>query len=211
MPDMSSSDNESNKELPIRKRKSLVWKYFEKLSRARVRCRVCRHEQNYQGNTGNILRHLKAKHQIDATQRGQRDPENLQRMKELNSSASHLNDISTAVPIKTENQPTRRVSRTHLTSYCDEPDIDPYEDNEPLVNFINTDFISTERDECYNGSQPSTKRKSSLEDARIIAETEYFREKAAYFRIQKHLSALQAKKVKFELEQLYLNCNKSNS
>uniref|UniRef100_A0A1A9W7X9 BED-type domain-containing protein n=1 Tax=Glossina brevipalpis TaxID=37001 RepID=A0A1A9W7X9_9MUSC len=205
---MSSSDDESNKDLPIRKRKSLVWKYFEKLSRARVRCRVCRHEQNYQGNTGNILRHLKAKHQIDATQRGQRDPENLQRMKALNDSASHVK--SEAVPIKTENHLMNRESGSHLTSYCDEPDVDPYEDNEPLVDFISTDTTYRDKDDCFTRNQPLMKRKNSLENDRIIAETEYFREKAAYFRIQKHLSALQAKKIKFELEQLYLNCNKNN-
>lgn len=51
----------------------------------------------------------------------------------------------------------------------------------------------------------ATKRKTSptLEEQRIMAETEYYREKAAYFRIQKHLAFLQAKKVKYELEQLY--------
>lgn len=45
-------------------------------------------------------------------------------------------------------------------------------------------------------------RRIKLEEDRIIAETEYFREKAAYFRIQKHLTALQAKKIKVELEQI---------
>lgn len=45
-------------------------------------------------------------------------------------------------------------------------------------------------------------RKSKLEEDRIKAETEYFREKAAYFRLQKHLTVLQAKKIKLEIEQM---------
>lgn len=47
------------------------------------------------------------------------------------------------------------------------------------------------------------KRNMNLVDERLIAETEYFREKAAYYRIQKHLSALQAKRAKYELDQLF--------
>ena len=65
------------------KKRSLVWKFFEKINRNRVRCRVCRHEQNYQGTTGNILRHLKARHELDATLKGQQDPRNQQRIIEL--------------------------------------------------------------------------------------------------------------------------------
>lgn len=131
---MSSSENESKKDLPLRKRKSLVWQYFEKLSRARVRCRICRHEQNYQGNTGNILRHLKAKHQVDATQRGQMDPDNLQRLKALNNSTVNMN-------IKTENQFGELEMEDHLTTYCVKPIIDPYHDTEVNLNANNTKEI----------------------------------------------------------------------
>lgn len=46
------------------------------------------------------------------------------------------------------------------------------------------------------------KARSQLDDERVVAETEYFREKAAYFKLQKHLTALQAKKIRIEIEQL---------
>lgn len=79
-----------------------------------------------------------------------------------------------------------------------------------MVDFIDTDNHYNNKDDedelmnPYQNFKRNTNRKrSSLEDERIKAEIEYFREKAAYFRIQKHLTALQAKKVKFELEQLY--------
>lgn len=50
------------------------------------------------------------------------------------------------------------------------------------------------------------KIRSQLDEERVIAETEYFREKAAYFKLQKHLTALQAKKIRLEIEQL-TKCN----
>lgn len=82
-----------------------------------------------------------------------------------------------------------------------------------MVDFVDTknhylnNSKEDEEDESYihiRNTKPDTNRKrSSLEDERIKAETEYFREKAGYYRIQKHLTALQAKKVKLELEQMY--------
>lgn len=41
-----------------------------------------------------------------------------------------------------------------------------------------------------------------LQEDRLRMETEYFREKAGYYRMQKYLTALQAKKTRFELERL---------
>lgn len=49
------------------------------------------------------------------------------------------------------------------------------------------------------------KDKSQLDDERIKAETQYFIEKANYYKLQKHLTALQAKKIKIEIEQLTAN------
>lgn len=83
---MSDNESDSNR----RKRSSLVWQYFEKLSDSRVKCRICRHEQRYMGNTANALRHLKVKHDIDARACGLSDPENVRKMKALSVSASHL-------------------------------------------------------------------------------------------------------------------------
>lgn len=80
---MSSSDIEANKCNIIPRRVSLVWKYFDKLNNTRIKCRLCGHEQNYQCTTGNILRHLKNKHDLDATINGMKDPKNIQRMHEL--------------------------------------------------------------------------------------------------------------------------------
>lgn len=42
----------------------------------------------------------------------------------------------------------------------------------------------------------------SLNEEKIRVETEYFREKAGYYRMQKYLTALQAKKTRLELERL---------
>ncbi|XP_037948979.1 uncharacterized protein LOC119680299 [Teleopsis dalmanni] len=46
----------------------------------------------------------------------------------------------------------------------------------------------------------SSKRLQKLDEERILMETEYFREKAGYYRMQKYLTALQAKKLKYEIE-----------
>lgn len=88
------------------KKRSLVWKFFEKISRNRVRCRVCQHEQNYQGTTGNILRHLKARHDLDATLKGQQDPRNQQRIIEL----SKMTLPSDGEEMKFESKPKIRKS-----------------------------------------------------------------------------------------------------
>lgn len=41
-----------------------------------------------------------------------------------------------------------------------------------------------------------------LQEDRLRMETEYFREKAGFYRMQKYLTALQAKKTRFELERM---------
>lgn len=41
-----------------------------------------------------------------------------------------------------------------------------------------------------------------LQEDRLRMETDYFREKAGFYRMQKYLTALQAKKVRIELERL---------
>ena len=47
-----------------------------------------------------------------------------------------------------------------------------------------------------------TKVLLKLQEDRLRMETDYFREKAGYYRMQKYLTALQAKKVRIELERL---------
>lgn len=103
---MSESENEhesSNVDEKFRPRKrSLVWQLFEKLSRYRVRCRLCNHEQNYQGTTGNILRHLKSKHELDATIKGQQDPQHQERLRLLLSNLPPQTYTMPAAAIKVE-------------------------------------------------------------------------------------------------------------
>ncbi|KAM7361245.1 uncharacterized protein ACRADG_010750 [Cochliomyia hominivorax] len=233
------SDNDgSNKDMPIRKRASLVWQYFEKLSSVRVKCRICQHEQRYMGNTANALRHLKAKHDIDARAIGLSDPENVKRMKALSTVGIPFEPTIAAIHIKNEcnfddeeedqhqtnEKEVDEVEDDHHFKYSSndqrisiydnaDNDIDPYGNNdEPLVDFNDTKnhYMSKydeDDEDTFNQNRKlksaSTRKRSSLEDERTRAEIEYFREKAAYFRILKHLTALQAKKVKFELEQLY--------
>lgn len=82
-----------------------------------------------------------------------------------------------------------------------------------MVDFVDTKnhYLNNSKEdedvESYihirNIKSETIRKRSSLEDERIKAEIEYFREKAGYYRIQKHLTALQAKKVKLELEQMY--------
>lgn len=52
------------------------------------------------------------------------------------------------------------------------------------------------------GIKNETPASAHIAEERILAEIEYFREKAAFYRMQKNLVALQAKKVKYELDQL---------
>ncbi|XP_075148535.1 uncharacterized protein LOC142222329 [Haematobia irritans] len=50
--------------------------------------------------------------------------------------------------------------------------------------------------------QMDVKTLQKLQEDRLRMETEYFREKAGFYRMQKYLTALQAKKTRFELERL---------
>lgn len=124
-----TSDNDTTRqEEQSSKKRSLVWQFFEKLSRERVRCRLCEHEQNYQGTTGNILRHLKAKHNLDATLKGQQDPKNQQRIKDLGGLVT---------PIKTEIK-IERKQRVRKESECEFSEVDPYEKDNQEVNKLYT-------------------------------------------------------------------------
>ncbi|GBP88621.1 hypothetical protein EVAR_100548_1 [Eumeta japonica] len=157
-----SDNEESTKDGPTRKRGSLVWQYFEKLSSVRVKCRICQHEQRYMGNTANALRHLKVKHDIDFYDEGEHRNEN----------GDKDNDESFA-----KSSRNRRILN-HLDS---ENDVDPYGNEEPLVDFIDTDnhYNKDDEDELLNPYQnskrQSNRKRSSLEDERIKAEIEYFR------------------------------------
>lgn len=70
-------------------------------------------------------------------------------------------------------------------------------------------YEELQEDSIYNDDHKEqdlkSARKEKLEENRILAETEYFREKAAYFRIQKHFTALQAKKIKLEIDHFVAN------
>ncbi|KAI9577179.1 uncharacterized protein LOC119641836 [Glossina fuscipes] len=203
---MSSSENESIKEDRGQRRTSLVWKYFDKISRSKIKCRICGHEQNYQCTTGNILRHLKNKHQLDATIKGLQDPKNIKRMQELDASCQ-INENSlklattSSFSIKREHPAKREFRKREPTVYENSLN-ESYEDkDEPVINFDYNELLdNTKKDNILTQSAAHTNK---LKDDRIVAETEYFREKAAYFRMQKHLAALQAKKLKLELEELF--------
>lgn len=156
-----SDNNDSNEDMPIRKRASLVWQYFEKLTSFRIKCRICQHEQRYMGNTANALRHLKAKHDIDARPVGLTDPENVKRMKALSTSGIPFKHTLAAINIKNEcrfddedddedeigggsRQNTTGVreleeqhvknnrNRSQISFYDNEPDIDPYVNNDEV-------------------------------------------------------------------------------
>lgn len=149
------SDNEdSMKDGPTRKRGSLVWQYFEKLSSVRVKCRICQHEQRYMGNTANALRHLKVKHDIDVRPIGLSDPENVKRMKALAPfGVQPFEPKVSAVNIKNEcnfydedehrNENGEKDSsesftksnrnRRILNNLDNENDVDPYGNEEVLV------------------------------------------------------------------------------
>lgn len=151
---MSETDNEShNGDDSLRPRKrSLVWQFFEKLSRYRVRCRLCAHEQNYQGTTGNILRHLKSKHELDATIKGQQDPHHQERLRLLLSNVSaysssnsnnNTNTFST-MDIKVERKYKPR-KRSHNDMMTQEDDDNPFVDDGGHNN--STTYIQEEV--CY--------------------------------------------------------------
>lgn len=55
-----------------------------------------------------------------------------------------------------------------------------------------------------------TSRLRKLNEERLRMETEYFKEKAGYYRMQKYFTALQAKKARIELDRL-LNINSNNT
>ncbi|XP_013117083.1 uncharacterized protein LOC106094418 [Stomoxys calcitrans] len=228
---MNESENECNADDSLRPRKrSLVWGLFEKLGRYRVRCRLCAHEQNYQGTTGNILRHLKSKHGLDATIKGQQEPEHQERLKTLLA-----NVPMSASDIKVERNFKRRKSSLTINSTKLEPETEenPYESDgiansttyvleEPFENYIYGDdptldpVSENEQDNLNpadsNKSPPQTakrRNKANLDEERVMAEIEYYRQRADYFKLQKHLTALQAKKIRIEIEQLTKQNNNS--
>ncbi|XP_053951331.1 uncharacterized protein LOC128858830 [Anastrepha ludens] len=201
-----ASNQHADISMSVRKKVSIVWRYFEKLDRLRVRCRLCRHEQNYQGTTGNILRHLKNKHNIDATLKGQQANPDLapkfgigtddnthgRTMYEEDCEIIFLKDESADTINSTSRQP---IDNKFKKAICDDS-LDPYTDNTFFYNY-------TDEPRDSNSIRNSTdKQKCSPEEERIIAEIEYFRQKAGYYRMQKNLVALQAKKMKYELERL---------
>ncbi|XP_011189721.1 uncharacterized protein LOC105216772 [Zeugodacus cucurbitae] len=198
-------DQQTDISLGVRKKVSIVWRYFEKLDRLRVRCRLCRHEQNYQGTTGNILRHLKNKHNIDATLKGQQANPNL--VSKYVNEIDEKSNVRTADEDCSENEflkiepadvssPSRRVSDMRSKGTLSQEVLDPYTDNALFHNYVD------EPPSKSNVSNMEGTTKYSVEEERIMAEIEYFREKAGYYRMQKNLVALQAKKIKYELKQL---------
>ncbi|XP_017463496.1 PREDICTED: uncharacterized protein LOC108356904 [Rhagoletis zephyria] len=188
--------------LSVRKKVSIVWRYFEKLDRLRVRCRLCGHKQNYQGTTGNILRHLKNKHNIDATLKGQKTNTELVtsgNQVESNSYDKNIQEESCEI-VFLKNESTESIHR-HLSdksaARTSVEGLDPYSDS----TFQLYDYT----DESPNKNivlNPAETEKYSVEEERLLAEIEYFREKAGYYKMQKNLVALQAKKIKYELGHL---------
>ncbi|CAD6995167.1 unnamed protein product [Ceratitis capitata] len=57
--------------------------------------------------------------------------------------------------------------------------------------------------ECKVKRPANTERLRALNEERLRMETEYFREKAGFYRMQKYFTALQAKKVRIELERMH--------
>ncbi|XP_018799684.1 PREDICTED: uncharacterized protein LOC108975573 [Bactrocera latifrons] len=197
-------DQQTDISLGVRKKVSIVWRYFEKLDRLRVRCRLCRHEQNYQGTTGNILRHLKNKHNIDATLKGQQANPNMaskfvKEIEEKSNGRTADEDCSESDFLKIEptdvSSSSRRVDDVKSKETLGE-ELDPYTDNALFYNYVED---PTGKSNVLN---LDGNKKLSAEEERIMAEIEYFREKAGYYRMQKNLVALQAKKIKHELKNL---------
>ncbi|XP_075148544.1 uncharacterized protein LOC142222335 [Haematobia irritans] len=210
----NADESECNDDSLRPRKRSLVWGLFEKLGRFRVRCRLCSHEQNYQGTTGNILRHLKSKHGLDATIKGQQEPEHQERLKELLSSVP-----MSASEIKIERNFKRRRSTQTMSTpkIVSETDENPYDEansttyvlEEPFENYLYDELDDGDEQEQDNllvpdkNSTPTAKtKKANLDEERIMAEIEYYKQRAEYFKLQKHLTALQAKKVRLEIEQL---------
>ncbi|KAM7361246.1 uncharacterized protein ACRADG_010759 isoform 1-T2 [Cochliomyia hominivorax] len=205
------------------KKRSLVWNFFEKISQQRVKCRICEHEQNYQGTTGNILRHLKARHNLDVTIKGQQDPQNQERIKEL-SQMTKLS-FTTTQQMNVDRKPKIKHNPSESSDTNDTQDIYNENNNDDVEQDNDRNQESFEKDEIFCENLPEfeedyfsinnklnvidhdqkSARRTKLEEDRIIAETEYFREKAAYFRLQKHLTALQAKKIKLEINEIVMN------
>lgn len=77
-------------------------------------------------------------------------------------------------------------------------------DNNFYENFpeLEEDCLGVSNSNNSGAQKRKSARRTKLEEDRILAETQYFREKAAYFRLQKHLTALQAKKIKLEINQI---------
>lgn len=116
---------------PIPKKRSLVWQFFERVNQFRVRCYLCQHEQNYQGTTGNILRHIKSKHDLDLTLKGQQDPENQKRIKELCSVAASISGTSIKVERRSFNTPSFNKPPIKRKQSFDEGfDVNPYEEED---------------------------------------------------------------------------------
>ncbi|XP_039962323.1 uncharacterized protein LOC126750844 [Bactrocera neohumeralis] len=197
-------DQQTDISLSVRKKVSIVWRYFEKLDRLRVRCRLCRHEQNYQGTTGNILRHLKNKHNIDATLKGQQANPNMaskfvREIEEKSNGRTADEDCSESDFLKIEptdvSSSSRRVDDIKSKETLGE-ELDPYTDNTLFYNYVEDPTGNS------NVLNIDGNKKLSAQEERIMAEIEYFREKAGYYRMQKNLVALQAKKIKHELKNL---------
>lgn len=84
MSENGHSDESNHEETWQRpKGRSMVWQFFKRTNQTSIQCHLCQHKQNYHGTTGNILRHLKSKHDLDLTLKGRQDPTNQKRIKKF--------------------------------------------------------------------------------------------------------------------------------
>ncbi|XP_037949916.1 uncharacterized protein LOC119680951 [Teleopsis dalmanni] len=199
-----SSDTEEH--FSVKKRVSKVWTYFDKINQQRVRCRICEHEQNYQGTTGNLLRHLKSKHKIDATVKLPNEMSTFLKIK-----SEDMNNKETGnekdVRMTTRSAKEAKINlRSNSDELNDNDNIDPYPETAIIFegyiesNETNND-VKKKLDFMEQNKIDDKNVKYTIEEKRVQAEIEYFREKAAFYRMQKNLAALKAKKIKYELEQ----------
>ncbi|XP_018799665.1 PREDICTED: uncharacterized protein LOC108975562 [Bactrocera latifrons] len=94
---------------------------------------------------------------------------------------------------------------------CDEDPFDPnMMHNYPMARPLSAASSFDESPDRTFKMSTGTSRLRKLNEERLRMETEYFKEKAGYYRMQKYFTALQAKKARIELDRL-LNINSNDT
>uniref|UniRef100_W8CCS0 BED-type domain-containing protein n=3 Tax=Ceratitis capitata TaxID=7213 RepID=W8CCS0_CERCA len=206
---------------------SFVWEHCDRIENSKIKCSMCNSTFN-EKEFSKIRTHLTVTHAIHLG-----PPPKLRRrnvVSEDTCESDEYEDENDDENWKVENEYTtiefndEKIKKDQTTFddiieedqvgqiNCDEDPFDPnmlhaYAVAQPLSPTSSREGSP----ECKVKRPANTERLRALNEERLRMETEYFREKAGFYRMQKYFTALQAKKVRIELERMHSSSSNGTS